>query len=331
MITIIYRESFLTVTEKEQFEEQLSLEFRFCIDLSGHILECNKKGQAFVERFGHDFLKFFSDLYVDEAQNFLNAIKESDDIVTALLHDQLNELGLGTLYNGFTKNGKIILVGFHTQILARLTGEFVHELRNPLTIIKGFLQLSNYTKEYEKYHPVILSEIERMHTILDNFLTMSLRKCTYKKMNPNELCKQLVALLSAECTVNHVAFDYDIAYTENHCNVDLDKVKQVVINLLRNAMEAFEIKNNENKIILRGSVEDRGYRFSLIDNGPGMDREVLKRLGQPLYTTKSKGTGIGISLCKKIIAEHRGTFCVSSVPRKGTTVSFYLPFVSPAV
>ncbi|EST13349.1 sensor histidine kinase [Sporolactobacillus laevolacticus] len=329
MITIIYRESFLSVTEKDQFEEQFSLEIRFCLTPDGRILECNKNGQVLVDRFGTHFLNFFTDHIALEVKTYLKTIIESNDIVSALLRDKLSEKDLGTLYNGFMKAGKIILVGFRTQMLTRMTAEFAHELRNPLTVIKGFLQLCEYTKEYDKYQPVILSEIDRMYTILENFLTMSSRKCNYQSMNPDALCKTIVSLLSAECIVNKIDFDYDVTYSENVCKVDVDKIKQVMINLLRNALEAFNDRTRDKKIVFRGSVEDKGYRFSLIDNGPGMETDVLKNLGQPLYTTKPRGTGIGLSLCKKIVADHRGIFCVSSVPGKGTTVSFFLPFVSP--
>jgi signal transduction histidine kinase len=329
VIIIIYRESFLSVSEKDQFEEQLSLEMRFCINSDGLILDCNKKGQSLVEQYGPHFLHFFPDHIVCEAKDYLNAIMKSDDIVSALLCDKLSDRDLGTLYNGFSKDGKIILVGYRTQMFTQLAGEFVHELRNPLTVIKGFIQLCGYTKEYDKYQPVILSEIDRMYTILENFLTLSLRKSKCQRMNPDEVCKSLISLLSAECVVNKVRFDYDISYSESVCRIDLDKIKQVMINLLRNALEAFDDCVGEKKIMFRGSVEDNGYRFSLIDNGPGMETDVLRNLGKPLFTTKAKGTGIGLSLCKKIIADHHGTFCVSSVNGKGTTVSFFLPFASP--
>nr|WP_290443481.1 HAMP domain-containing sensor histidine kinase [Sporolactobacillus kofuensis] len=302
---------------------------RFCLTPDGRVLECNKNGQALVNQFGTHFLNFFSDHVAMEAKTYLKTLSESNDIVTALLQDKVSNHDLGTLYNGFSKDGKINLVGYRTQMMTRLSAEFAHELRNPLTIIKGFLQLSEYTKEYEKYQPVILSEIDRMYTILENYLTMSFRKCNYKEMNPDALCKSIISLLSAECMVNKVNFDYDVTYSENYCKIDVNKMKQVMINLLRNALESFEGQVFEKKIFFRGSVEDKGYRFSLSDNGPGMDTDVLNNLGQPLFTTKSKGTGIGLSLCKKIIAEHRGTFCVSSIPHQGTTVSFFLPFVSP--
>nr|WP_283163262.1 HAMP domain-containing sensor histidine kinase [Sporolactobacillus mangiferae] len=302
---------------------------RFCMEPDGHILAYNKKGQALVDRFGSHFLHFFPEDVASDAKDYLNTILESDDIVSTLLIDKLSEKDLGTFYNGFLKNGKIFLVGYRTKMFTRFAGEFVHELRNPLTVIKGFLQLCSYTKEYDKFQPVILSEVDRMYSILDNFLSMSLRKNSFRQMNPDKLCKKLVSVLSAECLVNKVAFDYDIAYSENLCRVDLNKMKQVMINLLRNALEALEGKAAEKKIIFRGSVEDYGYRFSLIDNGKGMKTEVLEKLGQPLYTTKRNGTGIGLSLCKKIIADHRGTFCVSSVPGNGTTVSFFLPFILP--
>lgn len=282
-----------------------------------------------VDRFGDCFLDFFTDHAEIEARSYLKTIMESDDIVAALLSDQVMDNGVGTLYNGFSKNGKIFIAGYHTALITRLTAEFAHELRNPLTVIKGFVQLSDYTQEFDKYKRTIISEIDRMHAILENFLTLSKKQIRKQQMLPDKICTSVISLISSECSLKKVSFDYDVAYSESVCEIDLSMIKQVILNLLRNALEAIEEKGQaEKKVFFRGAVEVNGYRFSLSDNGSGIETSVLKQLGQPFFTTKAKGTGIGLSLCKKIVAEHCGTFCVSSLLGKGTTVSFFLPFAA---
>ncbi|WP_353948008.1 HAMP domain-containing sensor histidine kinase [Sporolactobacillus sp. Y61] len=327
MITIIYHESFLTVSEKDLFENQLSLEIRFCLAPDGRIIDCNQNGDIMVRQFGHSFYDFFTKDAVIEAKAFLNAIQKEPDIVSALLHDRMNDRDMGIYYNGFFKNGKIYLAGYRTDPLKRAAAEFAHELRNPLTVIKGFVQLSTYTQEFDKYNRTILSEIDRMYGILDNFLKLTRKKINMKKMLPDKLCMALIAFISSECLVKKVTFDYDIAFSVNVCNVDLSMIKQVILNMLRNALEAVEGKEGtEKKIFFRGSVEDSGYRISLTDNGPGIENHLLKQVGRPFFSTKENGTGVGLSLCKKIITEHHGSFCLSSMPGKGTTASFSLPF-----
>ncbi|MDD9147569.1 MULTISPECIES: sensor histidine kinase [unclassified Sporolactobacillus] len=274
-------------------------------------------------------MDFFTEHVRTESRNYLKTIMESDDIVAALLDDRVENNGVGTLYNGFSKDGKIYIAAYHTAMITRLAAEFAHELRNPLTVIKGFVQLSDYTQEFDKYKRTIISEIDRMHAILESFLTLSKKQIKKKQMLPDQVCTSLISLISSECSLKKISFDYDVAYSEKMCSVDLSMIKQVILNLLRNALEAIEEKEQaEKRIFFRGAVETRGYRFSLSDNGSGIETSVLKQLGKPFFTTKEKGTGIGLSLCKKIVADHRGTFCVSSLPGKGTTVSFFLPFTA---
>ncbi|RYL91615.1 HAMP domain-containing histidine kinase [Sporolactobacillus sp. THM7-4] len=305
------------------------MEMRFCLTPEGRILDCNRNGEAMVDRYGDSFLNFFTDNSSYDAKCYLKAIVESDDVVASLLNDRMNNNGVGTLYNGLFKNGKIYLVGYRTALITRQAAEFAHELRNPLTVIKGFVQLSAYTQEFNKYQTTILSEIDRMHSILESFLTLSRKKIEKQKMFPEKICASLISLVSSECMLRKVSFDYDVALSENPCLINLSLIKQVMLNLLRNALEAFEGIQKEKKVFFRGSVEHNGYRFALTDNGPGIETGVLKKIGKPFFTTKSNGTGIGLSLCKKIVAEHHGSFCVSSIRGKGTTVSFLLPFVSP--
>lgn len=328
-MTIIYHESFLSVSEKDLFENQLSMEIRFSLAPDGTVLNCNRNGELLINRFGRSFFNFFSESFVGEAKNYLKSILESEDIVAALLHDRMKDNGVGTLYNGFCKNGTIFLSGFQTTLISHLAAEFVHELRNPLAVIKGFVQLSSLTQDFYKYQGTILSEIDRMYSLLESLLKLSKKNIKMQRMLPDQLCSSLITLISSECTMRKVNLDYDVAYSESACTVDLSMIKQVILNITRNALEALEASGKrERSLFFRGSVEEKGYRFALRDTGPGIETRVLKKLGQPFFTTKESGTGIGLSLSKKIVAEHQGTFCVSSVLGRGTTVSFTLPFAS---
>lgn len=329
VITIIYHDSFLSVSEKYLFENQLSMEMRFCLTTDGHVLECNRNGKVMVDRYGDSFLNFFSGKAAVEAKNYLETIIESHDIVAVLLGDRAKN-GSGLLFNGMYKNQKIYLTGYDTSILDRQAAEFAHELRNPLTVIKGFVQLSGYTQDFEKYQETILAEIDRMHAILENFLTFSRKKLKKERVHPEQICSAIISFISSECMLKKVDFDYDVVSSTKHCTIDFQLIKQVMLNVLRNALESFDEGQEDRRLYFRGSIEDDGYRFALSDNGKGIESSVLQKLGEPFFTTKTNGTGIGLALCKKIIAEHHGSFCISSVPDKGTTVSFLLPFDNDA-
>jgi signal transduction histidine kinase len=293
----------------------------------GKILSCNKNGQILVDRYGHSFLDFFDEQFVQEAMDYLNSVAESCEVIPALLHDRLSGNGVGTVYNGFFRDGRLFLAGFQTQLMTRIASELVHELRNPLTVIKGFFQLSSLTQDFYKYQGVIMSEIDRMYLLLESFLKSCKKELKTKPVPPDKLCSQLIALMASECTMRRVSFDYDVAFSENTCRVDVSMIKQVILNLTRNALDAVEaLPGRTGKLFFRGAIEPNGYRFAVEDNGVGIENHVLKKLGQPFFTTKSSGNGIGLSLSKKIVAEHDGSFCMSSVPGHGTTVSFLLPF-----
>lgn len=303
------------------------MEIRFSLTPKGKILSCNKNGQILADRYGNSFMDFFDEQFSNEAVNYLQSLTESSEVVPALLHDRLSNNGVGTLYNGFCKNGTLFLAGFQTQLMTRLASELVHELRNPLTVIKGFFQLSSLTQDFYKYQGVIMSEIDRMHLLLESFLKSCKDEIASKPVLPDKLSSSLIALMASECTMRRVSFDYDVAFSENVCNVDASMIKQVILNLTRNALDAVEgLTGRKGRLFFRGTVESAGYRFAVEDNGVGIENHVLKQMGQPFFTTKSSGNGIGLSLSKKIVAEHGGSFCMSSVPGHGTTVSFLLPF-----
>ncbi|UUZ81696.1 ATP-binding protein [Paenibacillus sp. P26] len=100
-------------------------------------------------------------------------------------------------------------------------------------------------------------------------------------------------------------------------------MKQVFINLLKNAMEA--MPKGGSVAVSASSPDARTLSVTIQDDGPGMPEEVLKRLGEPFYTTKEKGTGLGIMVSQKIVTEHLGTLDVASLPGQGTTVTVTLP------
>ncbi|MCI1856549.1 MAG: HAMP domain-containing histidine kinase [Sporolactobacillus sp.] len=324
---IIYHESFPSVSEKGPFEYPLSLEIQFCMTPEGKILDCNRNGEMMVNRFGRSFLDFFRNHARYEAEEFLQTVRESREVVTVLLHHSTTSSGVGTLYNGLYKDSKIYLAGFQTDLMTKFAAEFVHELRNPLTVIRGFVQLSAYSQDIDKYQKTILAEIDRMHNLLENFLRLSKRKIHFEPIAPDKLCSSLIALISSECKVKKVRLDYEVDDSDQVCSVDFSMIKQVMLNIFRNALEAVEAKGVcDKRLFFKGSAEKEGYRFALTDNGAGIETDALKKIGRSFYSTKQNGTGIGLSLCKKIIADHHGSFCISSVHGKGTTVSFLLPF-----
>lgn len=221
------------------------------------------------------------------------------------------------------------LLTFHDQIkvTSHIAAGVAHEIRNPLSVIKGFLQLSKLTGDFHKYYDTIMSELNRMNQIVEDFLSVSRKKDTRTYESPVTIMNSLMDIIKAECTLNNVTLHVQLKETDKLIYVNESTIKQVILNILRNAIEAFRETNKKNTFEISSAIEGNNYTISMRDNGKGISADVLKRIDEPFFTTKETGTGVGIPLCKKIIEEQGGSFHIESTYDIGTTVIISLPFV----
>ncbi|WP_017728358.1 two-component system sensor histidine kinase NtrB [Halalkalibacterium ligniniphilum] len=220
------------------------------------------------------------------------------------------------------------LMTFHHQMeaVSHIAAGVAHELRNPLSVIKGFLQLAQLTKGLPKYYDTILSELNRMNGIIEDFLSVSRRKIERKVESPERIMKSLIEIIKSECLLHNVTFHIQLHSSERGVYVNESMIKQVMLNLLRNSIEAFQDDDANRMFWIECYEHEDGYYIFIEDNGRGMSEEVLTQLGKPFFTTKEQGTGIGIPLCRKIIEDHGGTFMIGSQVNKGTKVTIVLPY-----
>lgn len=204
------------------------------------------------------------------------------------------------------------------NLVGKIAGSVAHEVRNPLTVVRGHLQLLSWedslTKYYEKLETMIL-EIDRAVEILTELLYMS--RPTQTKMeeqNINEILNKLFQLLNAEALINLQEIEYEL---EDVPDVMLDKKKfrQVVLNLVNNGLQAME---KHGKVIVRTYAKNGKVFFSVTDHGKGIPQEIVKKLGTPFVSTKPNGTGLGLASCYTIVSEHKAKIEVDTGPQ-GTT------------
>lgn len=207
-----------------------------------------------------------------------------------------------------------------------LAAGFAHELRNPLSVIRGFVQLAGLTNDMNKYAPTILTEIDRMNRIIEEFLSLSRKKLEKASYEPQAFFLTLVSFIQSECLLRKVRFVHSFDRTSRTLSLNHSMIKQVVLNIFRNAMEAFPSAQPDKCFTIRGRAHNNGYTVLFSDNGPGIAKEVLDQIGKPYFTTKANGTGIGLSLCKKIINDHDGRFVIESEPGQGTTILIEFPY-----
>ena len=213
------------------------------------------------------------------------------------------------------------------SVIGELAAGIAHEIRNPLTSLRGFIQLLKPTLvDHQMYADIMLSELDRINFIVSELLVLAKpHNVKIKSLPLVFLLKNVLTLLASEANLKnirfHTAFGCDplISGEEN-------QLKQVFINVIKNAIEAM---SGHGDVTLTTSAKAAGQVvITITDNGCGIPEELLPKLGEPFFTTKDNGTGLGLMISRKIIKDHDGHLEVSSKPGEGTTVKITLPIVA---
>lgn len=211
-------------------------------------------------------------------------------------------------------------------IVGQLAAGVAHEIRNPLTSLKGFLQLLQKRMEGQDYiFNLMLSELERINEIVSEFLVIAKPQVShFERHNLAQIVRNVVSLLETQAILSNVQIETSFRSSEDiMVNCDENQLKQVFINILKNAVEAMPKGGT-----VRVSVEmngDERVRVRFADDGPGIPESCIPRLGEPFYTTKEKGTGLGLMVSFKIIEDHKGSIHIKSSVGAGTVFDILLP------
>lgn len=211
------------------------------------------------------------------------------------------------------------------NVVGELAAGVAHEIRNPLTSLKGFIQLIKAESNInESYFSIVLGEVDRIEHIIKEFLLLAKTDRNHlEKNNLGETLKDTVSLLRTQAILKNVDLFLGINEPLPEIYCDSFQIKQVFINLIKNAIEATpEGGTIEITATMKG---DDSICFTFKDSGVGMNKEVLEKIGQPFFTTKEEGTGLGLMVSHKIIKNHKGMLYVTSEKGKGTTFELLLP------
>ncbi|MCM3616737.1 PAS domain S-box protein [Sutcliffiella horikoshii] len=218
-------------------------------------------------------------------------------------------------------------------VVGELAAGIAHEIRNPMTALKGFIQLlqnSMKDEQYAMYFDVITSELKRIESIITEFLVLAKPQAiSYQRKSVTVIMKETLDLLSAQASLDNVQFETSIENGLPEIYCEPNQLKQVFINILKNAIEV--MPKGGTVSVLLSKVEEEQVLISIMDEGSGIPEDKLKKLGEPFYTTKDRGTGLGLMVSYKIVEEHNGTIEVNSELGKGTTFHIKLPIGTPSV
>lgn len=209
------------------------------------------------------------------------------------------------------------------SVVGELAAGIAHEIRNPLTSIKGLTQLmhesQNVTDEYVK---VMISEIDRINQIASELLALSKPQSRkHNQVSLTDIIRYVMNIMEPEALLRGVELEFNDA---QYCQIEGDRngLIQVFINLLKNAMDAMP---SGGVIKISSKVEGNKATVSITDQGIGIPPERLEKIGEPFFTLKEKGMGLGLTISHKIIQEHKGTIDFQSTENIGTKVTMTFP------
>ncbi|USK35421.1 PAS domain S-box protein [Bacillus sp. F19] len=222
------------------------------------------------------------------------------------------------------KAEELMLRSEKLSVAGQLAAGIAHEIRNPLTAIKGFLQLMRSEGKGEMtYFDIVFSELNRIELILSELLMLAKpQERVLKQTNLLTLIQDVATLLETQAIMNNVMIVHQHPHDQMSINCDQNQIKQVFINLIKNAIDSMP---NGGKVTLSSRQEGDYILMNVKDEGEGIPAEVLKKIGEPFFTTKEKGTGLGLMITYKIIENHKGSMSIESEFGRGTVFTLKLP------
>lgn len=222
------------------------------------------------------------------------------------------------------------------KTIGQVAAGTAHEIRNPLTAIRGFMQLlgkslsdRQMVKEGE-FIQVMMSELDRINVLVNEFLLLSKpRAFKLVSTRPAVVLKEIMPVIRGEAHLHGVIVQYEPCPAAFAIQVDKEQLKQVFLNLAKNAIEAM---SGGGTLYIREWIDpDAPDEISIAvrDTGPGIPRDAMARIFDPFYTTKQQGTGLGLSICQKIVHDLGGRLDADSGP-DGCCFTVRLPSISIA-
>jgi signal transduction histidine kinase len=206
------------------------------------------------------------------------------------------------------------------NLIGEMAAGIGHEVRNPMTTVRGFLQLLASKQDcasYREFYDLMIEELDRANSIISGFLSLAKnRPVDLKPVNLNSVVKTLLPLITADATNLDKNIRTDLQDLPDIL-LDEKEIRQLILNLVRNGLESM----SQGGSLTIKTLSDHTYaQLSVEDQGEGIKPEHLNKIGTPFFTTKENGTGLGLAVCYSIAARHNASIKVDTGPT-GTTFS----------
>lgn len=212
-------------------------------------------------------------------------------------------------------------------VIGQMAAGIGHEIRNPLASLKGFTQLQQERyPNTNDYYPIMIEEMDRINSIVNDLMYLGKpKKIKFEKANIEGIIAYTLSLTQQQAESHEVTVETILEGPLPPFDCDEKQLKQVFLNLIKNAIESM-FEGGKIKINVKVLEKDKMY-ISIEDEGCGIEDENILNIGEPFYTTKKDGTGLGLMVTNQIIKDHSGEFIIESKLGKGTKVNVTLPIV----
>ncbi|HBV86787.1 MAG TPA: two-component sensor histidine kinase [Desulfosporosinus sp.] len=208
------------------------------------------------------------------------------------------------------------------NMIGEMAASISHEVRNPMTTVKGFLQLLRKKQESKdrEYFDLMIEELDRANTILTEFLSIRGNKPTFLEWhNINDIVTSTLPLIQADAQTNDKLLTVELNDLPD-IKLDIQEIRQLLLNLVRNGFEAMAPGG---QLKIRTFTTNSEVALVVLDEGSGIEQCILEKLGTPFFTTKEQGTGLGLAVCYGIVLHHNGRISIET-SSKGS--AFYVYF-----
>lgn len=306
--------SWLTYSGYNEYEEVIN---QTSVSLK-YIFYLNESGETVVD---------MSDLHHPVQSSRIKYLNKSGELREGLLSTEYMDLhGERCLLSVITDITERVLVEKEMARLDRLNlvGEMasgiVHEVRNPMTTVRGFLQMSKDFPSHE-FIDIMIEELDRAHNIITEFLSVSKTNSVERiSKDLNEIIELLFPLIQAKAMYSDLQVHLDL----NLCPVlqlNEREIRQLILNLALNGLDAMSAGGT---LTIKTYQEENEVILAIQDEGCGIKKDVIDKIGTPFFSTKKDGTGLGLSICHKVASEHKATIKINT-SNQGTT--FFVHFI----
>ncbi|MDQ6418755.1 PAS domain S-box protein [Paenibacillus sp. LHD-117] len=248
----------------------------------------------------------------------VSAIRDEDDSIVAIATISRNITSRKQAEEMLRRSEKLSVIG-------QLAAGVAHEVRNPLTTLRGFVQLQKQTGSLSTAHlDLMLSELDHINLIVSEFLVLAKPQANrYEAVNLETIMTDIVTVMDSEARLNQVRLAFEASRELPDVVGVGSQLKQVLINLVKNGIEA--MPDGGELSVRISQADNQEVLIQIVDQGCGIAEEDLPRLGEPFFTKKNHGNGLGLMICHQIIDNHKGAIGFRSTLGQGTCVEIRLP------